>query len=98
MNEINITSVTRPLGYAIRAARIAKGLSIRKLGELADVPYNSVYLIEHAKRCVTIPLLMKISNALDLDLCIELKKREEATPPLEDTNLKAIHNVSCYKP
>ena len=86
-NQLDVLSVIQPVGCAIRAERIARGLSIRKLAELADVPYNSIYLIERAKRCVTIPLLFKISNALNLELCIELKKREETTPPLEKKNL-----------
>lgn len=69
--------LTRRIGCDIRAARKRRNLTIRKLGELADVPYNSIYLIEANKRCVTLPLLQRIANALNLDVCVELKEREE---------------------
>lgn len=73
--------LTRKIGCDIRAARKRRSLTIRKLGELADVPYNSIYLIEANKRCVTLSLLQRIANALNLDVCIEFKEREEANAP-----------------
>ena len=52
------------LGKNIQQARKIKGLSQNALAEIVDISREHLAKIETAKRCISIGLLFKISDAL----------------------------------
>jgi transcriptional regulator with XRE-family HTH domain len=52
-------------GKKVRIIRIEKGLSQKELSEKAGIDYTYISAIENNKKTPSIPLLVKIANALD---------------------------------
>ena len=62
----NKTTKTLQLGRNIYCYRKAKGLSQNKLAEILDISREHLAKIETAKRCVSLLLLFKIAEALEI--------------------------------
>lgn len=56
------------IGLKIREIRETKKLSIQELADKLDMEYNNVIRIEKGRTNFTIGTLIKIANALDVDL------------------------------
>jgi transcriptional regulator with XRE-family HTH domain len=59
-----------PFGSTLKAARIKAGLTLRKLGDAVNYPFNALSEIENGTRRVPIntPLLEKLAQILALNL------------------------------
>lgn len=64
------------IGQRIAKLRQERGLSVRALGELSGVTYQNVYKIEHGRYNVSIDILQKICNALDVEIALIDKAAE----------------------
>mgnify|MGYP003623737104 FL=1 len=53
------------IGQGIKSRRIALGMSLRKLGEKAGVPYRSICLWENGSGDIGAESLVKISSTLE---------------------------------
>jgi HTH-type transcriptional regulator/antitoxin HipB len=58
-------------GRAVRAHREAAGLSRRALSELAGVGITALYDVEHGKETVQLRTLLRLLDALNIDLRLE---------------------------
>lgn len=56
------------IGSKIRKLRESKNLSIQDLADILDIEYNNVIRIEKGRTNFTIGTLVKIANALEVDL------------------------------
>lgn len=56
------------IGSNIRKLRESKNLSIQDLADKLDIEYNNVIRIEKGRTNFTIGTLVKIANALEVDL------------------------------
>ncbi len=56
------------IGSKIRKLRESKNLSIQDLADKLDIEYNNVIRIEKGRTNFTIGTLVKIANALEVDL------------------------------
>jgi transcriptional regulator with XRE-family HTH domain len=66
---------------AIRQARIAQGLSLRALSARARLPYSTLSKLENGKMGLTYDKLIRLAQALNLDLKdIVAQDEEPATP------------------
>jgi transcriptional regulator with XRE-family HTH domain len=52
----------------LREVRIKKGLSMTRVGEIAGLSQQMVSYVERGMRIPTIDTLVRLTNALDLDL------------------------------
>ena len=59
---------TSPLGAKVRALRRERGLTQAQLAERLGISASYLNLIEHNKRSLSAPLLIKLAALLDLDL------------------------------
>jgi len=59
---------SKELGTAIRAARLAKGITQEQLAELADITPTHEKHIESGHRSPSVEVLFHIAKALDLSL------------------------------
>ncbi|GAB7140991.1 helix-turn-helix transcriptional regulator [Deferribacterales bacterium RsTz2092] len=66
--DINIT-----VGNNIKRERLYKGVSQERLSELAGVHRTYIGMIERAERNITVSSLLKIANALNIDIAGLLK-------------------------
>jgi predicted transcriptional regulator/transcriptional regulator with XRE-family HTH domain len=57
-----------PLGAKVRALRRERGLSQAQLADRLGISASYLNLIEHNKRTLSAPLLIKLADVLDLDL------------------------------
>jgi transcriptional regulator with XRE-family HTH domain len=55
------------LGAVVRTLRSAEGWSQEELASKAKIYSNQVSLLERAERTVTVPILEKVAEALDLE-------------------------------
>ena len=67
-------------GNLLRIARLRRGISQRRLAELAGVPQSTVARIERHRQQPTLPLLTRLLAAADL----ELRTRLEDYDPHDD--------------
>jgi transcriptional regulator with XRE-family HTH domain len=65
---MNKEFVLRAIGLKIRKLRNVKNLSLIEFSERLDVEYNNLIRIEKGRANMTINTLLKISNALGVDL------------------------------
>lgn len=59
------------IGRAVRAHREAAGLSRQALSELAGVGTTALYDVEHGKETVQLRTLLRLLDALNIDLRLE---------------------------
>ena len=67
---------------AIRQARIAQGLSLRALSARAGLPYSTLSKLENGKMGLSYDKLIRLAQALNVDLKDIIADAEEAPPPL----------------
>jgi transcriptional regulator with XRE-family HTH domain len=67
---------------AIRQARIAQGLSLRALSARAGLPYSTLSKLENGKMGLTYDKLIRLAQALNVDLKDIVAEAEEPTPPV----------------
>jgi transcriptional regulator with XRE-family HTH domain len=67
---------------AIRDVRIAKGLSLRALSSLAGLPYSTLSKLENGKMALTYDKLIRLAQALNVDLKDILANSQEPAPPV----------------
>lgn len=72
----------KSIGRAVRAHREAAGLSRRALSELAGVGTTALYDVEHGKETVQLRTLLRLLDALNIDLRLE-------SPLMERLDLEA---------
>ena len=56
------------VGENIKAARLKSGLSQEKLASLADIDRTYLPSIEKGKRNISITVLLRLANALEIDI------------------------------
>ena len=61
----------KTLGLYIRGMRVSKGISIRKMGELASVPPSTVQNVENGAFMPRLDILQRMLAALGKRLAIE---------------------------
>lgn len=71
MGDTEIIERRIRIGERISSARVEKGYTLRQLAEVSGVSSQNLTKIEHGKYNVSIDILGKICNALDIS--IELK-------------------------
>jgi transcriptional regulator with XRE-family HTH domain len=67
---------------AIRDVRLAQGLSLRALSARAGLPYSTLSKLENGKMALTYDKLIKLAQALNVDLKDILAHPEERSAPL----------------
>jgi transcriptional regulator with XRE-family HTH domain len=67
---------------AIRDVRIAQGLSLRALSARAGLPYSTLSKLENGKMALTYDKLIRLAQALNVDLKDILANAEERTAPI----------------
>lgn len=67
---------------AIRNARLAQGLSLRALSARAGMPYSTLSKLENGKMSLTYDKLIRLAQALNLDLKDIVTGAEEEAPPV----------------
>jgi len=67
---------------AIRDVRIAQGLSLRALSARAGLPYSTLSKLENGKMALTYDKLIRLAQALNVDLKDILAGPEEPTAPI----------------
>ena len=78
------------IGEYIKAKREEEGLSIRELANKAGISYTHVGFIEKSQRKPTFDIVMKIVNALKIDMNDFLKKTELIQPVQSDSKSEEI--------
>lgn len=64
------------IGKMIADIRNKKGLSVRELGEMSDVSYTNIGKIERGVYNVSVDILRKICDALDVEIVLKEKAAE----------------------
>jgi transcriptional regulator with XRE-family HTH domain len=67
---------------AIRDVRIAQGLSLRALSARAGLPYSTLSKLENGKMALTYDKLIRLAQALNVDLKDILAEAEERSAPV----------------
>src|SRR5690242_19151290 len=67
---------------AIRDVRIAQGLSLRALSARAGLPYSTLSKLENGKMALTYDKLIRLAQALNVDLKDILASPEEPAAPI----------------
>ena len=60
-----------PLHKQLKAAREAKGMSLRKLGELSGVHFSEIHKIEKGPRNPTVKTIEKLGAIVGYSLCLK---------------------------
>jgi transcriptional regulator with XRE-family HTH domain len=81
------------IGQAVRERRLALGLSQTELASRAGMTQPALSRLEAGGVVPTIPLLERISTALDADLIVELAPHAASPTPRADDARR--HIVSC---
>ena len=66
---------------AIRQARLNQGLSLRALSARAGLPYSTLSKLENGKMALTYDKMIRLAQALNLDLQDIITDTNPATPP-----------------
>lgn len=67
---------------AIRNARVAQGLSLRALSARAGMPYSTLSKLENGKMALTYDKLIRLAQALNVDLKDIVAGDDRPTPPI----------------
>jgi transcriptional regulator with XRE-family HTH domain len=71
-----------PPSRAIRNVRLAKGLSLRDLSARAGLPYSTLSKLENGKMALTYDKLIRLAQALNVDLKDIIAGAEERAAPV----------------
>lgn len=71
-----------PPSRAIRDVRLAQGLSLRALSARAGLPYSTLSKLENGKMALTYDKLIRLAQALNVDLKDILANAEERAAPV----------------
>jgi transcriptional regulator with XRE-family HTH domain len=71
-----------PPSRAIRSARMAQGLSLRALSARAGMPYSTLSKLENGKITLTYDKLIRLAQALNVDIKDLLANAEERAAPI----------------
>lgn len=67
MDQVRERQLLEKLGDTFRKAREAKGLSLRKLGDIAEMDYNNISDIERGLVNPTYITIISLAEALEID-------------------------------
>src|SRR5919107_732403 len=67
---------------AIRDVRLAQGLSLRALSARAGLPYSTLSKLENGKMALTYDKLIRLAQALNVDLKDIISEAEQPTAPV----------------
>src|SRR5438874_1590460 len=67
---------------AIREVRLAQGLSLRALSARAGLPYSTLSKLENGKMALTYDKLIRLAQALNVDLKDIISSDEDRTAPI----------------
>ena len=81
MNNGSASDVPAP-SRAIRDVRLAQGLSLRALSARAGLPYSTLSKLENGKMALTYDKLIRLAQALNVDLKDILASPEEPVAPI----------------
>jgi transcriptional regulator with XRE-family HTH domain len=70
-------SVCSATVYLLKQKRIALGLSMNMVAKRARISHSMISRIEHELRRPTLDMLMRIANAMEVDLWPLIKEAEE---------------------
>ena len=73
---IRMDEALQQLGLSIKEQRQLKGLSQEKLAELSGFDRTYISMLERAKRNPSYLNLLRLANALKIDICILFQKRD----------------------
>lgn len=68
MNNTRNEKLIKAFGKHVRKIRLAKGISMEKLAELAEIEYSQISKIERGMLNTTISSASAIAKALDVEL------------------------------
>lgn len=68
MNNTRNEKLIKAFGKHVRKIRLAKGISMEKLAELAEIEYSQISKIERGLLNTTISSSFAIAKALDIEL------------------------------
>ena len=77
----SVSDVPAP-SRAIRDVRLAQGLSLRALSARAGLPYSTLSKLENGKMALTYDKLIRLAQALNVDLKDILANPEESVAPI----------------
>lgn len=77
-------NLRKSLGERIKEIRIIKGLSQRQLGSILGMGNSTISAVERGERNLTIDMLQRISDALEIDVIslFEFDNGEHAAPEI----------------
>src|SRR5689334_1259876 len=81
VESASVSDVPAP-SRAIRDVRIAQGLSLRALSARAGLPYSTLSKLENGKMALTYDKLIRLAQALNVDLKDILASPEEPAAPI----------------
>lgn len=73
MNNTRDIKTLKKFGKHLKSIRAAKGLSLRKLGDIADVDFSQIHRIEKGETNPSLTMLLALAEGLGIDI-IELMK------------------------
>lgn len=78
----------RLAGNLLKVARSRAGVSQRQLAELADMPQSTIARIESGTRQPSLPVLLRILAAVDLEVRIKLAPYDDHDDVLDATDAR----------
>ena len=85
------------IGSRLREERKARGLSIEKLAELAEITPSFLGLIERGKRKLSVLTLDKLSGALQAPPCELMRRQDRRTPGVWEKKISFLLNTQPEK-
>lgn len=85
------------VGGALKAARVAKGLSQRALSQRTGIPQSHVSKIENAGADLRLTSLLTLAHALDLDLALIHRKLMPAVEGLQRQAAPDAAQIPAYR-
>jgi transcriptional regulator with XRE-family HTH domain len=81
-NVVSVNDAIPAPSRAIRDVRLAQGLSLRALSARAGLPYSTLSKLENGKMALTYDKLIRLAQALNVDLKDILAEAEERSAPV----------------
>lgn len=73
MNSTRDEEVQKQFGKKLKALREAKGLSLRKLADIADVDFSQIHRLEKGTSNPSLTMIITLAEALEINPCEFLK-------------------------